>query len=144
MSAPRRFNPWMWLPVLVIGAAAIPNLVLIAVARKARISKVEEQPWLAAGRIDQDKERARAFAAAGGRLSVTATGRSITCRLEAPPATGATIRCYRPSDAALDRSLPWSDPSRPLDAVLPADGHWVLGLEVDGSVVATHALILSP
>lgn len=148
MSTPKRFNPWMWLPLMVIGAAAIANLALILVARRTHVSKVEEHPWLAAERIDQDKLASQAFADGGGRLAVEAAGQRITCQLLGPPAitncTTAQVRCYRPSDAALDRQLPWPDPSQPLSLDLPAPGRWEVQLLVQGTRVATHALSLSP
>lgn len=148
MSTSRRFNPWMWLPLMVIGAAAVANLALILVARRTHVSKVEEHPWLAAERIDQDKLAAQAFADGGGRLTVEAAGQRITCRLLGPPAitscTAAQVRCYRPSDASLDRQLPWPDTSQPLSLDLPAPGRWEVQFIVQGARIATHALSLSP
>ncbi|MCK6487687.1 MAG: FixH family protein [Planctomycetes bacterium] len=148
MSTTRRFNPWMWLPLMVIGAAAIANLALILVARRTHVSKVEDHPWLAAERIDQDKLAAQAFADGGGRLAVEAAGQRITCRLLGPPAitstTSAQVRCYRPSDAALDRLMPWPDTSQPISLELPAPGRWEVQLLVQGARIATHALSLSP
>jgi hypothetical protein len=140
-----RFNPWMWLPLLVIGAAAIPNLVLILMARQAHISKVEDHPWLAAGRIDHDKELAVRFGAAGHTLVVEGGDRRIVCRITGPgpaPESAFSLHCYRASDASLDRRLPWTDPSRPLEVELPVGGRWDVRLLDGQSVVAAQSLSL--
>lgn len=148
MSNSRSFNPWMWLPVMVIGVAAVSNLALILVARRTHVTKVEEHPWLAAERIDRDKVELQAFAARGLRFAVEGHGLHVTCRLAGPAGAPAPsplrLHCYRASDAGLDRTVDWTDPQQPLEMELPVAGRWELRLLHDGAVVMTHALSLSP
>lgn len=146
MSGARRFNPWVWLPVGVILITAIPNIILVVVAKRAHITKVEEQPWLAAGRLDEQARAQRLFAAQADFM-VSGDGHRVTARITGePPADLLPLRilCYRPSDAQQDRRLAWDDPRTPLAWDAPLPGRWVLALESSGLTLANRAVDIQP
>lgn len=140
----RRFNPWMWLPAGVILLAAIPNLALVLVARQVHISKVEEQPWLAAERLNERTETQRRFAAQAS-LAVLSEGRQVVLRIDGVPPSDLLplhVLCYRPSAASEDRRLTWQDPGSPLTWDAPLPGRWVIVVESDGLAVAERSIEL--
>jgi len=138
-----RWSPWAWTPFVIIGITAIPNAILIYGAKTVGISKVEAQPWIAAGRLDADKEQRAAFVAAGNTFSVTLVGSNATCTHSGPGPlpTGTVVRAYRPSDAALDFQTSWTNSTVPLRLELPVPGQWMLYLDLPGApAVAMHAV----
>ena len=64
----RPFNLWPWLPVFVIGAAAIANGAIILAAKRVSPQKVEAQPYAASVHFDADKADGETFTARGLRL----------------------------------------------------------------------------
>jgi hypothetical protein len=141
-----RWSPWAWTPFIIIGLTAIPNAILIYGAKTVGISKVEPHPWVAAGRLDADKEQRAAFTAAGHRFTASVEGRSALCVHQGPAVlpAGSQVRAYRPSDAALDQVVPWTDSTAPLRIELPAPGSWILYLDLPGATaVAMHAVATS-
>ncbi len=138
-TAPRRFNFWVWLPVFVIGASAIANTAMIIVARQVKPTRVEAQPWLASGLIDQHHAKAKAFTAAGWRFALAPTATGVQCTLSGGDASSAlgsfAVGVYRPDDAKLDQLQPWPDPRQPLDLSLARSGAWRVTLRLDGAVV---------
>ncbi len=138
----RRFNFWVWLPVFVIGAAAIANTAIIIVARQVNPTRVEAQPWLASGLIDQQHEKARRFAAGGWTFALAPTATGARCSLgggSGDPGRLA-VGVYRPDDAKLDQLEPWPDHTRPLELVLTRPGAWRVTLLCDGAVVCEGAI----
>jgi nitrogen fixation protein FixH len=130
----RRFNPWPWLPVFIIGAAAIANVAIIMVANRVSPQKVEDQAYAASARFDTDKAEAEAFAAKGYRLLVTAPD-PMSLRLSiAGTASGAgEVRLYRPDAPSADHAVLWSDVAQPLILPLARQGLWRIDLRLIGS-----------
>lgn len=143
-----RWSPWAWTPFVIIGITAIPNAILIYGAKKVGISKVEAQPWVAAGRLDADKEQRAAFIAAGHRFFVTVEGRTAVCTLVPGPRPlpgDLRVHAYRATDANLDQVLAWPDPALPVRLDLPAPGRWLIHLDLPSSpAVASYAVTASP
>jgi hypothetical protein len=136
----RRFNPWAWLPFIVIGIAIIPNAALLLTARRTGVARSEGRPWEESRRYDEDKRAAAAFAAAGWRLDLHPRPGGVEAVLSggsgAPPAD-LVLRLQRPDTAALDITQAWQDPARPLAIALARSGRWRVRLDGGG----TRALV---
>ena len=143
--AVRSFNFWPWLPVFVIGAAAIANGAIILVANRVSPQKVEAQPYAASVHFDADKADGETFTARGLRL-VVATPDANTLQLNiSGSANGAgEVRLYRPDAPDADRTVAWADVAQPLTIPLTRPGVWRLDLRLsasDGTRLAAKTII---
>ena len=140
-----KVNPWAVLPVIVIGAALIPNAILVMAARDARPEPVSAQAWQDTLRFDADRQAAEAFASAGGRFAAQLADRqaTFTASFGGQPTQAVHVRLYCPAAAAADRTVPWPDPTRPLVVDLPRGGRWVARLDAEAgrglATVTFHA-----
>lgn len=135
MNQTRAFNPWPWLPVIVLVATAIPSLVIVLLAHSMRLGLVEDLPYNASVHYDVDKQARLAFVGAGYRLIAAADGPlRLRFQLVAPAGAAAPVRTqlalYRPDDARCDRIIPWSDPARALTVQVPHPGLWRVHVDV--------------
>jgi hypothetical protein len=124
-----RFNLWPWMPLFVIGAAAIANGVLYFVAAHVRPEKVEAQPFVASSRIDGEKLAAERFIALGFNFQIKATdAKNITLSIigNSTVSNSATVHFYRPDNPAGDFTVPWPDPTKPVAVTLARPGMWRL------------------
>lgn len=132
MTLPTRV--WIWVPVAGIALTVAFNGALILTARQVRPTRVEEHPYQASARIDDEKVRQAAFRQAGLRLATTITAGRLTLALEAPATTTlhgpATIALWRPDEPALDATIAWPDVATPIAVPLGRPGHWRLQLEL--------------
>ena len=130
MSA-RPFNFWPWLPVIVIGAAAIANGVFIVVARRVSPQKVEDQPYAASVHFDADKAAGVAFTTKGYRLEVAApTPTSLHLSISGGASGAGEVRLYRPDAPSADVTVAWPDVAQPLTIALSRQGFWRLDLRL--------------
>lgn len=144
----RPFNPWPWMPVFVIGAAAIANGAIIITAKRVSPQKVEDQPYAASIHFDADKAAGEAFTAKGYRLDVAAPDpTSLRLAVAGAPA-GAVgpgeVRLYRPDAPAADCVVAWNDITLPLTIPLSRQGLWRLDLRLtcsDGEKLAAKTAI---
>lgn len=146
MNAPARpFNFWPWLPVLVIGAAAIANIGIIIVAKQVNPQKVEEQAYAASVHFDADKAAAEAFSARGLRLDVSAPEpATLRLRIDGGASGPAQVRLYRPDAPEADRTVAWADVAQPLAIPLSRPGVWRIDLRLaatDGQRLAARTVI---
>lgn len=144
MSA-KSFNFWPWLPLFVIGAAAIANGAIIVVAKRVSPQKVEEQPYAASVHFDADKAAGEAFTARGLRLAVAAPDPNTLQLSISGNASGAgEVRLYRPDAPGADRTVVWADVAQPLTIPLTRHGVWRLDLRLsasDGERLAAKTVI---
>jgi hypothetical protein len=141
-----RFNFWPWLPVFVIGSAAIANGVIIVVANRVSPQKVEAQAYAASVHFDADKTAAEAFTANGHRLAITFPDpSSLRLSIDGTAATGSgEVRLYRPDAPSADRTVSWNDVSKPLIIPLTREGFWRIDLRLtssDGKALAARTAI---
>jgi hypothetical protein len=130
----KTFNPWPWMPLLVIGAAAIANGAIILVAKRVSPQKVEAQPYAASAHFDADKAAAEAFVAKGLRLDTSASDPSTLRLTILGSASGAgEVRLYRPDAPGADRTVAWADVAQPLTIPLTRQGVWRLDLRLDAA-----------
>jgi hypothetical protein len=135
MNQTRAFNPWPWLPVIVLVGTAIPSLIIVLLAHSMRLGLVEDLPYQASVHYDVDKQARLAFAGAGYRLIAASDG-PLRLRFQLIAPTGAVapkltqIALYRPDDARCDRIVPWSDPAQALPVLVPHPGLWRVRVEV--------------
>lgn len=135
MNQSRAFNPWPWLPVIVLVATAIPSLIIVQLAHSMRLGLVEDLPYQASVHYDIDKQARLAFVAAGYRLIAASDGPlRLRFHLVAPAGAATPVRTrivlYRPDDARCDRIIPWSDPAQALALPVPHPGLWRVHVEV--------------
>lgn len=141
---------WWMPPVLVIGAAAIANAVLITTAIRVKPTKVEAHPYAASAHEDERRAEMAEFSRRGWRLEAEVDGLGATLRLTAgigPVPASAVLALYRPNDERLDRTLPWPDPANPLRVGLPEAGVWELRVAVTdaaGSILSHRERINRP
>jgi len=142
-----RFNLWPWMPVFVIGAAAIANGTMYMMATIVRPEKVEAQPFVASSRIDGEKRAAERFTALGFSLNIKATDAnnlSLSIIGNSTITNPATVWFYRPDSPAGDFTVPWPDPTKPLAVALARPGMWRLHVtftDADGAELRTHSAI---
>jgi hypothetical protein len=145
MPASRPFNFWPWLPVFVIGAAAIANIAIIVVAKRVSPQKVEEQAYAASVHFDADKAAAEAFSARGLRLDVSAPEpATLHLRIDGGANGVAQVRLYRPDAPEADRTVAWPDVAQPLTIPLSRPGVWRIDLRHtagDGQRLAAKTVI---
>ncbi len=139
------FNFWPWLPLVVIGAAAIANGAIVLVAKRVSPQKVEDQPFAASVHFDADKAAGEAFTNLGLRLETT-TPDTTTLRLDIHgDARGpGEVRLYRPDAPAADRTVAWADTGQPLTIPLSRAGVWRIDLRLaaaDGTRLAAKTVI---
>lgn len=128
----KQFNFWPWLPLLVIGAAAVANGAIILVAKRVSPQKVEDQPFAASVRFDADKAAAEAFIARGLRLEVSAPDpASLHLAVSGGAGGPGEIRLYRPDAPAADRIVGWAEISQPLTIPLTRAGVWRIDLRLN-------------
>lgn len=141
----KTFNPWPWMPLFVIGAAAIANGAIILVAKRVSPQKVEDQPFAASVHFDDDKAAAEAFAARGLRLEASAPEpRTLRLVITGSASGPAEVRLYRPDAPGEDHAVPWSDVTQPLTIPLTRQGVWRLDLRLsaaDGTKLAVKTVI---
>jgi hypothetical protein len=141
----KSFNFWPWLPVIVIGAAAIANGAIIVVARRVSPQKVEDQPFAASVHFDADKAAGEAFIARGFRLAATAPDPATLHLAISGGASGpAEVHLYRPDAPNADHTVAWSDVAQPLSVPLSRHGVWRLDLRLtanDGQHLAAQTVI---
>lgn len=141
----KSFNFWPWLPLFVIGAAAIANTGIIMAAKRVSPQKVEAQPYAASVHFDADKAAAEAFTARGLQLAVVAPDPSTLQLSISGGATGAgEVRLYRPDAPGADRVVAWADVAQPLAIPLTRQGVWRLDLRLsasDGERLAAKTVI---
>lgn len=131
-------NYWPLVPVIGLTAVLIPSVCMLIAARQVRPTAVTTQPYLDSLRHDERTAERQAFAAAGLRLETRDLGgRRIEFTVVAPAgaatASASELILYRPSDSALDRQLPWSDPALPLTSELPRHGRWRATVRLNGT-----------
>jgi hypothetical protein len=130
-STSRPFNFWPWLPLVVIGAAAIANGAIIVAAKRVSPQKVEEQAYAASAHFDADKAALEAFTARGYRLDASAPEPTSLRLSIAGDAHGrGEARLYRPDAPEADRSVAWSDVAQPLVIPLSRAGVWRVDLRL--------------
>jgi hypothetical protein len=143
--SPRPFNIWPWLPLIVIGAAAIANGVFVVVARRVSPQKVEDRPYAASAHFDADKAAGAAFTAKGYRLEVAAPSpASLRLGVSGGASGAAEVRLYRPDAPSADVAVPWPDVAQPLTIALSRQGFWRLDLrlvDAGGTPLAAAAAI---
>jgi hypothetical protein len=135
MNPTRAFNPWPWLPVIVLAVTAIPSLIIVMLAHSMRLGLVEDLPYQASVHYDVDKLARLAFAEAGYRLIAASDGPlRLRFQLIAPAGAATPLRTqlalYRPDDARCDRIVPWNDPTQALPVLIPHPGLWRVRVEV--------------
>jgi hypothetical protein len=144
MSA-KSFNFWPWLPLFVIGAAAIANGAIIVVAKRVSPQKVEDQPYAASVHFDADKAAGEAFTARGLRLSVvTPDPNTLQLSISGNASGAGEVRLYRPDAPGADRTVVWVDVAQPLTIPLTRHGVWRLDLRLsasDGEHLAAKTVI---
>ena len=136
-TSSRRWNLWPWVPVIVIGAAVIPNTMKIMNAQRYPAHAVEDRPWEASRGFDDERDARVAFAEAGLVLSARVGADQQGLRLQLthgdnpPPADqlyDLRLHCYRPNDPGADRLIAWDTPAERLDLSDLRQGLWVLTL----------------
>lgn len=141
-----RFNLWPWLPVFVIGSAAIANGVIIVVANRVSPQKVEAQAYAASVHFDADKIAAETFTAYGHRLAINFPNpSSLRISIDGTAATGGgKVRLYRPDAPSADFVATWNDVTKPLIIPLTRQGFWRIDLRLtssDGKALAARTSI---
>ena len=141
-----RFNFWPWLPVFVIGSAAIANGVIIVVANRVSPQKVEAQAYAASVHFDDDKAAAEAFTTNGHRLAITFPNpSSLSMSIDGTAAAGSgEVRLYRPDAPSADFVATWNDVTKPLIIPLTRQGFWRIDLRLtssDGKALAARTSI---
>ncbi len=141
-----RFNFWPWLPVFVIGSAAIANGVIIVVANRVSPQKVEAQAYAASVHFDADKTAAEAFTANGHRLAISFPNPSnLRISIDGTAAAGSgEVRLYRPDAPSADFVTTWNDVTKPLIIPLTRQGFWRIDLRLtssDGKALAARTSI---
>ena len=129
------FNPWPWLPPLVLLVTAIPSLIIVFIAHHMHLDLVESLPYLASIHFDADQEGRQGWTEAGYRLRCEdGSALQLRLQLEDPRRAGlageAVVVLYRPDDATLDRTFNWPVPTQPLQVTLPRPGLWRIHLEL--------------
>lgn len=141
----KSFNFWPWLPLFVIGAAAIANGAIILVAKRVSPQKVEDQPFAASAHFDADKVAGEAFTARGFRFVVTAPDpASLRLAISGAARGPAEVRLYRPDAPGADTAVAWADVAQPLTIALSRQGVWRLDLRLttsDGEHLAARTVI---
>lgn len=142
---PRRLNLWPWVPVIVIGAAVIPNTMKIMNAQRYPAHTVEDRPWEASRGFDEERDARVAFADAGLILSAQLGRSQQGLRLHlngdddiiASDLYDLRLHCYRPNDPQADRLIAWDDPTQALDLSDLRAGLWVFTLTgyLDGTPI---------
>ena len=120
---------------LVVGAALLPSISLLALARMVRVAKAEAQPYAAGANVDRDQAARATLAAAGFRFRVVIAGRRLTAQVDGGQLPDeAQVELYRPDDPAADRVMPWPDQAVPLSVMLDRPGLWRVRLSglIDG------------
>lgn len=144
MSA-KSFNFWPWLPLFVIGAAAIANGAIIVVAKRVSPQKVEDQPYAASVHFDTDKAAIEAFTARGLRLSMTAPDPGhLLLSLSGGASGSGEVHLYRPDAPGADHTVAWADVAQPLTIPLTRHGVWRIELRLsasDGEHLAARTII---
>jgi|GEM_PF-3119910 nitrogen fixation protein FixH len=138
------FNPWPWLPVIVLGITVIPSLIFVMTAHRLRLGLVEELPYQSSVHYDVDKQSRSDFRAAGYHFAAQGDGPlRLRFQLAAPvgagPAKDTQIALYRPDDLRCDRVIAWPDPTQPLVVSVQRPGLWRvrLSLNLAGPVSST-------
>ncbi len=141
----RSFNFWPWLPVFVIGAAAIANGAIIYTAKRVSPQKVEDQPYASSMHFDADKAAGEAFLAKGYRLNVVAADpKDLRLAITGGAVGPAEVRLYRPDAPSADCVVAWADVAQPLAIPLSRQGLWRLDLRFtasDGEKLAAQTAI---
>ncbi len=141
-----RYNFWPWLPVFVIGSAAIANGVIIVVANRVSPQKVEAQAYAASVHFDADKIAAETFTANGHRLAISFPNpSSLSMSIDGTAAAGSgEVRLYRPDAPSADFVATWKDVTKPLIIPLTRQGFWRIDLRLtssDGKALAARTSI---
>jgi nitrogen fixation protein FixH len=141
----RRFSPWLWIPVAGLALMLIANLAMVLAAKYVRPSRVSPQPYADSARFDDEKARAEAFTAAGGRLVVVSVGSGhVRCHLETPAgitlAGPAHVSCWRPDAPELDRRLEWVAVAEPIEIALSKAGRWRLTIDNEKPITAMDGM----
>jgi hypothetical protein len=131
-------NYWPLVPVIGLTAVAIASLCMFIAAHQVGPAAVTSQPYLDSLRQDERTAERQAFVAAGMHLEThDLGGRRVVFTLIGPTAAVtaaiAELILYRPSDAALDRQLPWNTPAQPLTIELPRHGRWRATVRITGT-----------
>jgi nitrogen fixation protein FixH len=144
------FPRWLLLPFLGLGLVVIANTTLIFAARRAHIRQVEDHPYLAAQRTDQDEAARLAFTNRGWRLIATASADAARLSLtggDGTPLQSGMLHLYRPDDPADDRQLAWPDPTQTAVIPLPRRGLWRIRIALtaaDQSVLSAECALDRP
>ena len=136
-TTPRR-NLWPLVPLIGLIAVLIPSVWMVIAAHQVQPTAVTSQPYLESLNYDERKAELHAFVAAGLRLETRDLGgRRVEFTVIAPPGAPAEsaseVSLYRPSDPALDRRIPWSDPTHSLTIELPRHGRWRVTVNLHGA-----------
>ncbi len=121
---------------LVVGAALLPSITLLALARVVHVAKAEAQPYASGINVDRDQAARAALTATGFRFHVALAGLRLTAQVNGGRLLDAAqLELYRPDDPAADRVLPWPDQRVPLSVMLDRPGRWRVRLSgvIDGS-----------
>ena len=132
-----RFNPWPWLPVVVLSVTLVPCIGIAVVAHRLHPTMVEALPYDSSMHMDADKQGRSDFSAAGLRLSATPAGPllvrlSIARSVAGPPLGAAVVKLYRPDDANRDATIPWADADQALETAVSRPGLWRVRVELTG------------
>ena len=131
------FNPWPWLPVVVLSVTLVPCIGITVVAHRLHPTMVEALPYDSSMHLDADKQGRSDFSAAGLRLTATATG-PLRVRLAigrhsaGQPLGSAVVKLYRPDDADRDATIPWADADQALETAVSRPGLWRVRVELTG------------
>lgn len=120
---------------VVVGAALLPSITLLALARMVHVAKAEAQPYAAGANVDRDQAARAMLAAAGFRFRVALDGQQLTAHIDGGRLPDdAQLELYRPDDPAADRVLPWPDQAIPLSVTFDRPGRWRVRLSgvIDG------------
>ena len=121
---------WAFVPVIVIGLAMIPNAIMIAVAKQRAPASVEESPYAASVRIDDEKSALKRFDSMGFALTsrVPEAG-MLQLELDGPqPLEGVEVLLQRHDTATLDKVINWDSIHEPLAVAVPRLGRWTVTL----------------
>jgi len=127
-------EPWVLIPLLLFVGMIGLHLVLVWRMHQVGADSVERRSWEQSAAFDQLRASRARFRDHGFALQLddAADADGLRCRIAHAdghtPSVSATLRCYRPDDAGLDRELHWADISQPLDLQLPRNGLWTVSL----------------
>lgn len=148
MSRRAALEPWAVFPLGLFAALIAVHVALVWRLHAIGADAVEDRPYLASQRFDEDRAARDRFVERGLAMEWHPEEGRLRLAVRGLPAGGvagpATVACYRPDERALDREVTWDDPSRPLTFDLPAAGLWIVtvGFTLDGETVAARATVL--